>query len=508
MSTQEFFHNRLEVESTIQIEPTPDILEAIKQDYEIEASVADLLDNSIDAKAKRILVRFVKRDGRLVSLCVADDGHGMSSKTIDEAMQFANRRKYAEGELGMFGVGLKTASLSHASSVTVISCDGTSEPVGRRWSEAGIRKHAWRCDVISAESASAELALQWGPLKSIKRGTVVRWDEVRDFKTVRPSDVEKYLDKVHHDIRMHVGLKLHRFLSGPGLKIEVDVLDADSGETSAPFTIDAIDPFPKSEAKKGFPKIFVAEIPGHGKLKLRASIWPRKSTDLGYKLGTGRVAEHQGFYFYRHDRLIQAGGWNGFKSTTEPHLSLARVAIDIPDGMGEYLKVRSTKAGVDAPASFADFIQAAVSADGMTLPQYAELAEEIYRTRGEHAEKPMLLPGKGIPKPIQIALEKEGVRFKRGSSGADGMTIVWGRVTGKAFFTLDRENDIVTLNERYRKILNKGANSGAADVPVVRTLLYFLLAPTLERERGGVAEDAWLDALQTALVTAANLERE
>ncbi|MDX2015631.1 MAG: ATP-binding protein [Myxococcaceae bacterium] len=507
MSTEEFFHKTLEVESFKTIEPTPDILEAIKQDYKIEASVADLLDNSIDAGAKQMLIRFVKRGGRLVSLCIADDGRGMDDATIDEAMQFANRRKYTDGDLGMFGVGLKTASLSHALSVTVISTNGKSKAVGRRWSEAGIRSHAWRCDVISDDSAALELGLTWGFIGAIRRGTVVRWDDVRDFKTVRADDVAKYLEKVHREIRLHVGLKLHRFLSRGDMEVRVDELDADSGETSAAFTIDPINPFPRASAHKGYPKTFVVEIPQHGKLKLVGHIWPRKVSEIGYKLGTGKVAEHQGFYFYRHDRLIQAGGWNGFKSTTEPHLSLARVEIDIPDGMGAYLKVRSTKAGIDAPSSFADFVQNATAEDGTTLSEYAELAEQIYRTRGEHTERPLLMPGKGIPKPVQEALEKAGVEFKRGS-GKDGMIIVWGRVTGKKFFELDRENDIVTLNDRYRKILNHNGRGGAADVPVVRTLLYFLLAPTLERERGGVAEDAKLNALQSALVAAANLERE
>lgn len=504
MTSDIYFHEELKVESYKTLDPTPDILEALQQNYGIDASVADLLDNSIDAHAKRILIRFVKREGKLVSLGVADDGDGMNESRIDEAMQFANRRKYNEGDLGMFGVGLKTASLSHASSVTVLSHAKGSHPVGRRWSEAGIRTHAWRCDVIATESAASELDLTWGFLGSVKRGTVVRWDDVRDFKIVRASEVEAYLEKIHHDIRMHVGLKLHRFLQRRDLDVRVDVLDADTGETGVEFTIDPIDPFPKTEAQKGFPKTLTADVPGFGKLKLKASIWPRRSTDLGYKLGTGKVAEHQGFYFYRHDRLIQAGGWNGWKSTTEPHMSLARVAIDIPDGFGGYLKVRSNKAGIDAPASFADYLQTATASDGTTVQQYAELAEEIYRTRGEQSEKPILRPGKGIPKPVHDALEKQDVPFKRGN----GMSIIWGRVVGTDFFELDRESDVVTLNDRYRRVLNKGENGGAADVPVIRTLLYFLLSPTLERERGGIAEDGRLRAIQAALVAATKMERE
>jgi hypothetical protein len=502
MGSQTYFHDQLAVSSHKTIEPTPDILEALQQNYKLEASIADLVDNSIDAESTSVLIRFVKRGGRLVSLCVVDNGKGMTEANIDGAMQFGNRRNYRDRDLGMFGVGLKTASLSQATALAVMSRTDRNRTAGRRWSETGIKAHAWRCDVISAESTEAELGLDWGFIGRLKKGTVVRWDNVRDFKIIRPHGVEAYLENAMKAVGLHVGLKLHRFLGGSALDLRIDVLDADNGETSIETRIAPIDPFPREEAVKGYPKKFSVEIPDLGVLTLKASIWPRKSTSLGYRLGTGKVAEHQGFYFYRRDRLIQPGGWNGWKSTTEPHASLARVAVDIPDGMGAYLKVRSNKAGVDAPASFSDCLDTAKAQDGTTLQEYFDQAEAIYRTRAEQTEKPILRPGKGIPRPVQAALERQGVPFKRGN----GMSIVWGRVDGKNVFEIDRENDVVTLNERYRKVLNRG-ETGAADVPVIRTLIYFLLSPTLERERGGVAEDGKLRAIQAALIEAVGMER-
>jgi hypothetical protein len=503
MGSQRYFHDRLEVSEYKTIEPTPDILEALRQNYKLEASIADLVDNSIDAQATKILIRFIKRDGHLVSLCVVDNGDGMTESGIDAAMQFARRRPYGDKDLGMFGVGLKTASLSQATSLTVMSRTLRGKAAGRRWSEAGIRTHAWRCDVIASRSSESELDLDWGFVGSLQKGTIVRWDDVRDFKIIRPHGVEAYLENAMKAVRLHVGLKLHRFLGRSGIDLRMDVLDAEKGETSIETTIDPIAPFPVEEAVKGYPKKFKVSIPGHGELTLTASIWPRKSTALGYKLGTGKVAEHQGFYFYRRNRLIQEGGWNGWRPTTEPHASLARVAVDIPDGMGKYLKVRSNKEGVDVPASFSECLDMAKAKDGTTLDEYFDLAETIYRTRGEQTEKPILRPGKGIPRPVQMALERQNVPFKRGN----GMSIVWGRVAGTNVFEIDRENDVVTLNERYRKVLNRG-ETGAADVPVIRTLIYFLLSPTLERERGGVAEDGKLRAIQAALIEAVRMERQ
>src|SRR5687767_3651438 len=67
----------IEVSGYEQVAPTPDILDALVRDYPIEASIADLVDNSIDAKARNVLIRFVRDGRKLLSLCVADDGWGI-----------------------------------------------------------------------------------------------------------------------------------------------------------------------------------------------------------------------------------------------------------------------------------------------------------------------------------------------------------------------------------------------------------------------------------------------
>ena len=55
----------------------------------------------------------------------------------------------------------------------------------------------------------------------------------------------------------------------------------------------------------------MAIVPRIGELKMQAHIWRKRAAVDGYKLGGGKVADHQGLYFYRHDRLIQDGGWCG-----------------------------------------------------------------------------------------------------------------------------------------------------------------------------------------------------
>ena len=53
---------------------------------------------------------------------IADDGEGMTSNGLIEALRYGSRRSYSPSDLGRYGLGLKTASLSQCRSVTVVSC--------------------------------------------------------------------------------------------------------------------------------------------------------------------------------------------------------------------------------------------------------------------------------------------------------------------------------------------------------------------------------------------------
>lgn len=494
----------VEVSGHETVRPTPDILDALEQDYPLEASIADLVDNSIDAKAKIVLIRFVRKGEKLISLCVADNGRGMDKKTIDKAMQFAARRIYGAKDLGMFGVGLKTASLSQADSVIVASRALGGTAVARRWTKSGIKQHDWRLDILTGNSASKLLERDWSFSTGLKTGTVVRWDKITDFDRLHRG-VDEYLAEAKKRIRNHLGLKLHRFLEQKKVRILIDVQELEGG-VGPPSEVTALNPLPPPESTGAaqFPKTFRAQLPGAGILKMRGHIWRRKSRDEGYKLGGGRVAEHQGFYFYRHDRLIQDGGWCGIVGTNEPHMSLARVEIDIPDAMARYLRVRSNKAGVDVPATFGPAVHESRADDGSSFDTYLRKAEEIYRRRGEIKAKPMLTPGAGIPAEIKKALLRRGVHFSRGLE----CTVTWEKHPGAGFLHLNLDERKISLNSRFRKLLLRGAHGGKTDVPILRTLLYFVFESLLAGDRIGPVERARLEAIQTSMNAALRLERQ
>src|ERR1700757_2429541 len=79
--------------------------------YDFSQAVADIVDNSIEARATVVAID-VEFDGDDSWVRVADNGTGMRPEELREAMRYGAQREYEEDDLGKFGLGLKTASMS------------------------------------------------------------------------------------------------------------------------------------------------------------------------------------------------------------------------------------------------------------------------------------------------------------------------------------------------------------------------------------------------------------
>lgn len=101
--------------------------------YSLEAAVADIIDNSIAAGASKVDLFFFPVDKEYVA--ILDNGRGMDDKELTTAMQYGSKNPMDERskeDLGRFGLGLKTASLSQCRCLTVVT---KKEDVllARRW---------------------------------------------------------------------------------------------------------------------------------------------------------------------------------------------------------------------------------------------------------------------------------------------------------------------------------------------------------------------------------------
>src|SRR5437867_8785085 len=89
--------------------------------YDNYHAISDIVDNSLDAGAKniRVIVRTSKGAPEIV---VADDGGGMDEDILDQAIRLGSLvEKDASSDLGRFGMGLCTASLSICRQTTVLT---------------------------------------------------------------------------------------------------------------------------------------------------------------------------------------------------------------------------------------------------------------------------------------------------------------------------------------------------------------------------------------------------
>ncbi|WP_413736030.1 ATP-binding protein [Sodalis sp. RH21] len=124
--------------------------------YDLAAALADLIDNSIKAKATRVYINFVPEKSDVV-VRIRDDGTGMDLETLKIAMRPASSNPQDvrdPDDLGRFGWGLKSASLSQARVLTVVSwCSGVINAA--RWDIDDIDD--WAMEVMEGDKAESLL---------------------------------------------------------------------------------------------------------------------------------------------------------------------------------------------------------------------------------------------------------------------------------------------------------------------------------------------------------------
>jgi hypothetical protein len=293
--------------------------------YSLEASIADLLDNSITAGAANIQIKFMPFESPYIS--ILDDGKGMSREELTNAMRYGSTNpsdERSEHDLGRFGLGLKTASLSQCRKLTVISLkDGVLS--GRLW-DLDYIKNSKKWSLLEMNTDDLRHKPQVDRLLDNGGGTVVIW-EVLDRLNAGEVDLERSMGKKMDLVREHLSLVFHRFLTGEqGLKkIKIYIND----DPITPF-----DPFLQTKSTQVLDDERII-VYGHTVL-VRPYILPHLSKmseeeikSLGGKDG---LRKQQGFYVYRNKRLLVWGTW--FRMRRQDDLSkLARVRVDIPNSL-------------------------------------------------------------------------------------------------------------------------------------------------------------------------------
>jgi hypothetical protein len=341
--------------------------------YEFSAAVADLIDNSIEAKASTVRVS-VEWEGASSYVLIADNGEGMRPEELQEAVRFGSERDYDDADLGKFGLGLKTASLSQCLRVTVAT----------RWNpnRADILAYCWDVDHIEATNRWEVLNVKAADLPTAARlhlketpGTVVIWerlDRLLDYKNPDGEPARKQLLAMARELEEHAAMVFHRFLSGEvrGKRLAIYVNDN---------KVEPWDPFARKEplTQRLESRAFRLEgEKGKGDVVVEPYVLPSQamfSSQDAFNRASGpkKWNAQQGFYIYRADRLIQSGGWCGLRATDE-HRKLARIAVSFNPKLDDEFKINVPKMRVLLPTAIRDDI------DKFTRPA-VKVAEEVYR---------------------------------------------------------------------------------------------------------------------------------
>ena len=310
--------------------------------YSLEASVADIIDNSIAAGATAVDIYFFPIDGAYIS--ILDNGSGMNEDEIDLAMQYGSKSPIDDREsndLGRFGLGLKTASLAQCRSLSVISKQG-KRVLGRRWdidhvSETG----EWSLLILDEDELS--LVPEIERLMSFDSGTLVVWQKLDRLKAGE-INFENALGRKIDSVREHLALVYHRYLCGEtgvkklALRINNQIIHPS-------------DPFLREKSTRPMDDE-VLIIDGQ-KIVVRPYILPHISRmtaeeikELGGKEG---LRKNQGFYIYRNKRLLKWGTW--FRMRRKGDLSkLARIQVDIPNSLDDLWTLDIKKSSALPPA--------------------------------------------------------------------------------------------------------------------------------------------------------------
>jgi len=295
--------------------------------YSPATALADIIDNSIAAKAKHVDLWF-SWEGDKSRITVQDDGTGMNDAELERAMRLGDKSPLETREshdLGRFGLGLKTASFSQCRSLTVaskkdgkISClrwdlDALAESVDDGW------------HLLEGAAHGSERLLE--PVEAHEAGTLVLLEKLD--RIVTPGFKEQdFLDLVDY-IERHLSMVFHRYLGGysPKLVLTINSRPVVPWEPflsnhSATWT----SPIVKLNSECGSVEVQCHVLPHKDKLELRE-----------YELAAGPEGwtAQQGFYVYRNERLLVAGSWLGLGQgrywTKEEAHRLARIRLDIPN---------------------------------------------------------------------------------------------------------------------------------------------------------------------------------
>ncbi len=318
--------------------------------YDNYVAIADIVDNSLDAEAQNIWIKIwtEKHDFKVM---IADDGVGMDSKTLDQALRLGSlTERNAVSDLGKFGMGLVTAGISLARKTMVVTRqNGTCLSSVVDLDEV---IHANTFCKAFGEANEDERKLFLGILGEGSSGTVVFFENCDGIKNQNVSAFANTLKK-------HLG-RIHRYFLQAGKKMYVndeavemiDPLELNRPET----TVFSDEEYPVSVKIKGNERT--------EKIRVRIVLIPEDEAAGERQIALG--IKNQGFYILRNNREIKmADTLDAF--TKHGDFNRMRGEVFLSGELDEIIGIDFTKREVVFNQSFKDQLLKALAPQCSTI---------------------------------------------------------------------------------------------------------------------------------------------
>ena len=410
--------------------------------YSLPDAIADIVDNSLAAHARNVWLNFYWA-GLDSTVSIVDDGTGMTCPVLVNSMRVGSQSPLEDRaifDLGRYGLGLKTASISQARSLTVASRVSENSEINiRRWDLDYINTvKDWRLLHSPTPGGIARISV----LEHMPRGTVVIWEKLdKLIGVVDASDVKSrrhFLDAIQN-VEAHIAMVYHRYMAGPrAVSFWINDQRVNAWD---PFLSDhpATQRLPSEEFGSGTTQVIVEPyvLPHHTHLTAEQHLAAG---------GPAGWNAQQGFYVYRNRRLLLAGDWLGLGYKKEEHYKLARILVDLPNSLDHEWEIDVRKSKARPPLALRDELRriARITRDR---------AVTVYRHRGKTIAR---------------------------SAPASPIFVWQRRVRGqRVSYVINREHPLI----------KEALQAGMVDTPVLRRLLRLI-------EEYIPVQQVWLDAAE------------
>lgn len=352
------------------VPPATSLLKGLRAiGYSFSTAVADLIDNSITANAKNIKLFSDPLEDEPY-FAILDDGQGMNCHELENAMIFGSDREGkidCESDLGRFGLGLKSASLSQCRKLIVVS---------KRYGRVNAMSYdvdliestnSWDLQILSDDEISALPLVS--ELNKLGNGTLIIWNKFDKLISESGDNFENAFRTTINLMNKHIEYVFHRFYN------EVRIFSNNK-------RIEKRDPFLQSSLKGQHGRETIITI-NDSEIKVIPHTLPyanKLTQEEKALLGNPKsIYDEQGFYIYRNKRLIYWGNWMhmGYKSELN---KLARIQIDIPSALDEMWMLDVKKSSAKIPDVIKEKIKAAIEESTIK-------SKRVIRYRGDNEAK-------------------------------------------------------------------------------------------------------------------------